>query len=165
MYQRWSPRRSWGTQAPVSLNWSPQCPKAIMGPEGPDSHHPGLNSKMYQSWNPTGSWEDWTPISLNWTTQCTTLKLQWVLHGQIPISLNWTPQSPKAETPVGPEKTRLLSAWTEPQKVLNLKHQQVLRRPDSHHPWLNPKMYQSWNPSGSWEDQAPISLNWTPQCF
>ena len=48
-----------------------------------------------------------------------------------PFSLNWTPERPKAEAPTGPEETRLLSAWTEPHSVRELKTQWALRRPGS----------------------------------
>ena len=47
--QSWISSRSWGNQAPVSLNWTPQIP---------------------QSWNPSKSWGNQTPVSLNWTPQC-----------------------------------------------------------------------------------------------
>ena len=42
---------------------------------------------------------------------------------------------------------------------------QVLRKLDSCQTRLNPTMSQSWSPSGSWEDQSLVSLNWTPQCL
>ena len=41
---------------------------------------------------------------------------------------------------------------------------QVLRRPDSHQPEMIPTISQTWIPSRSWGNQAPVSLNWTPQC-
>ena len=52
--------------------------------------------------------------------------------------------------PAVPEKTRLPSAWNEPHNIPKLNPQQVLRKPGSCQPELNPTMSQSQNPRGSW---------------
>ena len=126
MYQSWNPSGSWGDQTPVSLNWTPQCPKAEapVGPQWPDSHIPQLNPIKSQSWSTSSSWGDQTPTQPEPTPQC-----------------------PKAKTPVGPEETHLLSAWSEPHNVPKPKPEQVLR-PDSQSSWTEshnvPNLKSQW---------------------
>lgn len=101
-----------------------------------------------------------------------------------PVHVNWTPQGPKAESPVGPEESRLPPAWTHPRAVLKPrlsartqtpafhkpKPQQVLRRWGSRqlraelHPWAQ-RTFPPWLrevssafPDSQWESADAASL-------
>lgn len=51
-----------------------------------------------------------------------------------PVHVNWTPQAPKAESPVGPEESRLPPAWTHPQAVLKPRLSARTQTPAFHKP-------------------------------
>lgn len=77
-----------------------------------------------------------------------------------PVHVNWTPQGPMTESPVGPEETRLPSAWNHPRVVLKPRLSARTQIPAFH----KPKPQQVLRIRGSRQLSAELRL-WAQHAF
>lgn len=92
--------------------------------------------RMSFSWAPSSSTHSMWPASMGYKVFILFLPLPpgRSRGDQAPVHVNWTPQATKAESPVGPEESRLPPVWTHPRAVLKPRLSARTQTPAFHKP-------------------------------